>query len=113
MANHVVIYNCEWLVSLELVDFKELITEAEESQFPDCELLDQLRSCVGEAEQCVQVASQLLAKKHKTRYFMFSYLCVFYFSTYKKEQQDAMLQSTWVVLWCKRISAFDLSLHKR
>lgn len=60
-------FSCSPDARLELVDFKELITEAEESQFPDCELLDQLRSCVGEAEQCVQVASQLLAKKHKTR----------------------------------------------
>ena len=48
--------------------FKDLIAEAESSQFPECQLLDQLKAAVAEAEQCGQVASQLLSKKHKTRY---------------------------------------------
>jgi len=47
--------------------FKDLIHEAESSQFPECELLEQLKSAVTEAEQCALVASQLLIKKHKTR----------------------------------------------
>lgn len=50
---------------------KEFISEAEESQFPDCELLQQLRVYVAEAEQCSQVANQLLTKKHKTRFVFF------------------------------------------
>ena len=47
---------------------KDYITQAEESQFPECDLLDQLRNHIIEAEQCSQVANQLLTKKHKTRY---------------------------------------------
>eukprot|EP00794_Sanderia_malayensis_P006077 gene6077-6780_t len=49
-------------------DLKELLTEAEQNQFPFCDLLDQLKSVVSEAEQCAQVATQLFAKKHKTRH---------------------------------------------
>ena len=56
------------LFVLELSVFKDFITESEESQFPECELLEQLKALVTEAEQCGQVAQQLLAKKHKTRY---------------------------------------------
>ena len=47
---------------------KDYITQAEESQFPECDLLDQLRNHIIEAEQCSQVANQLLTKKHKSRY---------------------------------------------
>lgn len=52
----------------DLSVFKDFIAESEEGQFPECELLEQLKSLVTEAEQCGQVAQQLLAKKHKTRY---------------------------------------------
>lgn len=44
-----------------------MITEAETSQYPECEILERLRSAVCEADQCSQLAAQLLVKKHKTR----------------------------------------------
>ncbi len=59
-----------YLETFPFVDFSELrdlLTEAEQNQFPSCDLLDQLKAAVAEAEQCAQVATQLFAKKHKTR----------------------------------------------
>ncbi|XP_047123479.1 lysine-specific demethylase 5A isoform X1 [Hydra vulgaris] len=47
--------------------FKELINESEQNNYPDCELLEQLKSTIVEADQCSQVAIQFIAKKHKTR----------------------------------------------
>ncbi|XP_065066766.1 lysine-specific demethylase 5A-like isoform X2 [Rhopilema esculentum] len=52
----------------EVSELKELLAEAEQNQFSSCELLDQLKSAVAEAEQCAQVATQLFVKKHKTRH---------------------------------------------
>lgn len=52
---------------LVLSSLKELVTTAEQSNFPDCELLEELKSAVAEAERCGSVATQLVTKKHRTR----------------------------------------------
>lgn len=52
---------------LELVDLKELITEATDKKFPDSPLLQALIDAVGEAEKCANVANQLVSKKVRTR----------------------------------------------
>lgn len=52
---------------LEFSELKELLAEAEQNQFSECDLLERLKSAVIEAEQCAQVATQLFVKKHKTR----------------------------------------------
>lgn len=51
----------------EYAEFKELLAEAEQNQFSECDLLDRLKSAVADAEQCAQVANQLFVKRHKTR----------------------------------------------
>lgn len=48
-------------------DLKDLVTTAEQSQFPDCDLLQLLKSTLAEAERCASVALQLVSRKHRTR----------------------------------------------
>jgi len=43
------------------------VTTAEQSQFPDCDLFQQLKAAVTEAERCASVALQLVSRKHRTR----------------------------------------------
>ena len=43
------------------------MTTAEQSQFPDCDLFQQLKAAVTEAERCASVALQLVSRKHRTR----------------------------------------------
>ncbi|XP_028397957.1 lysine-specific demethylase 5A-like [Dendronephthya gigantea] len=52
-------------VSLSVL--RELVTTAEQSQFPECGLLEELKVAVAEAERCGNVATQLVTKKHRTR----------------------------------------------
>ena len=59
---------CLNLFSVEFCELKELLAEAGQNQFSDCDLLESLKAAVNEAEQCVQVATQLFVKKHKTRF---------------------------------------------
>ena len=54
-----------------MTQLKEMIVEADEKRFPDNELLQQLVSAVTEAERCANVATQLVSKKHRTRYVIF------------------------------------------
>ncbi len=51
----------------DLIDLKELISEAEEKKFPDSPLMQTLLSAVGEAEKCASVANQLVSAKVRTR----------------------------------------------
>jgi len=53
---------------LDLLDLRELVTEAEEKKFPDSPLLQTLTSAVGEAEKCANVANQLVSEKVRTRH---------------------------------------------
>lgn len=46
---------------------REFVTTAEQSQFPECDLLEELKAAVAEAERCGNVATQLVTKKHRTR----------------------------------------------
>lgn len=62
------VLQCKDADKRELMEFKELLFEAEQNQFRPCALLDQLKSAVSESEQCAQVATQLFVKKHKTRH---------------------------------------------
>lgn len=55
------------LLSPALSALKELVSTADQSQFPDCDLLQELKSAVAEAERCGSVATQLVTKKHRTR----------------------------------------------
>ena len=52
----------------DVAELKELVTTAEQSQFPDCDFLQQLKAAVTEAERCANVAIQLVNRKHRTRY---------------------------------------------
>lgn len=52
---------------LELLEIKELITEADEKRYPDSELLQNLINTVSEADKCASVANQLVTKKVRTR----------------------------------------------
>lgn len=52
---------------LALNVLRELVTTAEQSQFPECGLLEELQVAVAEAERCGNVATQLVTKKHRTR----------------------------------------------
>ena len=47
---------------------RELITEAQDKKFPDSPLLQALIEAVTEAEQCANVAAQLVSQKVRTRY---------------------------------------------
>ena len=49
-------------------DLKELVVTAEQSQFPECDLLQLLKSTLAEAERCASVAVQLVSRKHRTRH---------------------------------------------
>ena len=53
----------------DVCELKELVGTAEQSQFPDCDLLQQLKAAVTEAERCANVAIQLVNRKHRTRYY--------------------------------------------
>ena len=52
----------------DVSQLKDLVSTAEQSQFPDCDLLQQLKSTVTEAERCASVAVQLVSRKHRTRH---------------------------------------------
>ncbi|KAK2189153.1 hypothetical protein NP493_114g03035 [Ridgeia piscesae] len=52
---------------LDLLDLKELVTEAEEKKFPDTPLMQTLVAAISEAEKCASVANQLVCKKVRTR----------------------------------------------
>ena len=52
----------------DLLDLKELVTEAEEKKFPDTPLMQTLIAAISEAEKCASVANQLVCKKVHTRY---------------------------------------------
>ena len=57
---------CYCLLS-DILDLREMITEAEDGKFPDSPLLDTLSVAIGEAEKCASVATQLITKKVRTR----------------------------------------------
>ena len=52
----------------DVSELKDLVSTAEQSQFPDCDLFQQLKAAVAEAERCASVALQLVSRKHRTRY---------------------------------------------
>lgn len=52
----------------DVSELKDLVSTAEQSQFPDCDLFQQLKAAVTEAERCASVALQLVSRKHRTRY---------------------------------------------
>ncbi|XP_074098573.1 lysine demethylase 5 isoform X1 [Cotesia typhae] len=52
---------------IELSEFKDLLSEAENKKFPDSELLTALTTAVQDAEKCASVAQQLLNNKQRTR----------------------------------------------
>lgn len=52
----------------DVLELKDLVSTAEQSQFPDCDLFQQLKAAVAEAERCASVALQLVSRKHRTRY---------------------------------------------
>ena len=52
----------------DVSELKDLVNTAEQSQFPDCDLFQQLKAAVAEAERCASVALQLVSRKHRTRY---------------------------------------------
>lgn len=54
-------------LTADVFELKELVQTAEQSQFPDCEFLQQLKAAVAEAERCANVAIQLVNRKHRTR----------------------------------------------
>lgn len=51
-----------------MAELKDLVVTAEQSQFPDCDLLQLLKSTLAEAERCASVALQLVSRKHRTRH---------------------------------------------
>lgn len=52
---------------VDVSELKDLVSTAEQSQFPDCDLFQQLKAAVTEAERCASVALQLVSRKHRTR----------------------------------------------
>lgn len=52
---------------VDVSELKDLVNTAEQSQFPDCDLFQQLKAAVTEAERCASVAVQLVSRKHRTR----------------------------------------------
>jgi len=52
---------------IELSELRELLNEAINKKFPDCELLTALTTAVQDAEKCASVAQQLLNNKQRTR----------------------------------------------
>jgi len=56
------------LLMTDVSELKDLVNTAEQSQFPDCDLFQQLKAAVVEAERCASVALQLVSRKHRTRY---------------------------------------------
>ncbi|XP_015761819.1 PREDICTED: LOW QUALITY PROTEIN: lysine-specific demethylase 5A-like [Acropora digitifera] len=52
---------------VDVSELKHLVNTAEQSQFPDCDLFQQLKAAVAEAERCASVALQLVSRKHRTR----------------------------------------------
>ena len=56
-----------YCVVADLLDLKELVTEAEEKKFPDTPLMQTLIAAISEAEKCASVANQLVCKKVHTR----------------------------------------------
>lgn len=56
------------MIFIGVFDLKELVVTAEQSQFPDCDLLQLLKSTLAEAERCASVALQLVSRKHRTRH---------------------------------------------
>ncbi|KAH0955440.1 hypothetical protein HN011_007212 [Eciton burchellii] len=52
---------------IELSELRELLNEAVNKKFPDCELLTALTTAVQDAEKCASVAQQLLNNKQRTR----------------------------------------------
>ncbi|XP_060701628.1 lysine-specific demethylase 5B-like isoform X2 [Hemiscyllium ocellatum] len=51
-----------------LSDLKSMVEEAEKKNFPENDLLKQLKEAILEAEKCASVAQQLLNNKRQTRY---------------------------------------------
>ena len=58
---------CNGVFVTDLLDLKELVTEAEEKKFPDTPLMQTLVAAISEAEKCASVANQLVCKKVRTR----------------------------------------------
>ena len=56
------------ILFVDVSELKDLVNTAEQSQFPDCDLFQQLKAAVAEAERCASVALQLVSRKHRTRY---------------------------------------------
>lgn len=56
-----------FLYFTDVSELKDLVNTAEQSQFPDCDLFQQLKAAVTEAERCASVALQLVSRKHRTR----------------------------------------------
>jgi hypothetical protein len=54
-------------LSSALATLRELVATAEQSHFPECDLLEEVKAAVAEAERCGNVATQLVTKKHRTR----------------------------------------------
>lgn len=52
---------------IELSELRELLNEAVNKKFPDCELLTALTTAVQDAEKCASVAQQVLNNKQRTR----------------------------------------------
>lgn len=67
----------------DVSELKDLVNTAEQSQFPDCDLFQQLKAAVAEAERCASVALQLVSRKHRTRYSRQSWLSEMIISTTK------------------------------
>lgn len=59
--------SCSQCLFTDVSELKELVNTAEQSQFPDCDLFQQLKAAVTEAERCASVAVQLVSRKHRTR----------------------------------------------
>ena len=58
----------------DVSELKDLVNTAEQSQFPDCDLFQQLKAAVAEAERCASVALQLVSRKHRTRSVSYTHL---------------------------------------
>ncbi len=52
----------------DLLELRELVTEAKDRKYPDSPLLQAVTDTVTEAEKCSSVAAQLLSHRIRTRY---------------------------------------------
>ena len=57
----------------DLLELRDLATEAEEKHYPDSPLLEALIQAIGDAEKCASVANQLVSVKVRTRYKIMPY----------------------------------------